>query len=313
VWQYSRSAHDPVTVGIYDAAVWKDIYAFEDDDGLRSTGIEDTLAEVEGAFCEVRKALIAGAPPNIDQRLALARFIAFQLLRTPRSLQLHRDASARFTKDEVLALASDRERFHAAMGDKYDSEEVCEVARHSLIDGGWHIEADAFTGLHGMLHTFQALTWWVTLMDWIAYISDGTYRLMTSDNPVTLWTERDIAGQVGIEVGLGFADPAMRLSFPVTPLVSLVAEHTPFSLVAINAEGLDGVHQRMRGWHPQFRYQSATPNRIKVLNLATVTNTDRYVFHCERDAKVDRFLTRYLLNQPAPVRRNDRKPVGSLS
>jgi Protein of unknown function (DUF4238) len=312
VWRYSRSDGEPVLIGIYDAAVWKDIYAFENETGQRVTGVEDTLAEVEGAFCEVRKALTLGAPLTIDQRMAVARFIAMQLLRTPRSLQLHRDAFARVMKDEVLTLAADKERFHAAMGDN-DSNEACEAARQSLVTGGWHLEADGFTGLHGMMHGGPKIALWVTLMNWKAYTSDGTYLVMTSDNPVTLWAERAVAGQVGTEVGLGFADPAMRLSFPVTPFVSLVAEHTLFSLTAIHAEDLDGMHDRMRGWQPQLRYQGATPNRLKVLNHATVANADRYVFHCERDAKVDRFLARYLLHQPAPVRRYDLKTIGSPS
>jgi hypothetical protein len=313
VWRYSRSEAEPVPIGIYDAAVWKDIYAFEDEAGQTITGIEDAFIEVEGAFCEARRALAGGEAPNIEQRMAVARFIAFQLLRTPRSLQLHRDLFARSMKDELLVLASSKDRFHTAFRNRYDSEEACEAARLSLLTGGWHFEADAFASLHSMVHGFADIALWVTLMSWTGYVGDGVYRLVTSDNPVTLWAERVVGGQVGKEVGLGFADPGMRLSFPVTPLVALVAEHTPFSLAAIDAEDLDGMHDRMRSWQPQFRYENATSIRMKVLNHATVTNADRYVFHCERDAKVERFLARYLLNQPSPVRRYDRKPVGSPS
>src|SRR5438309_7017596 len=133
VWRYSRTDQAPVLMAISNAAVWKDIYAFQDESGQRNTAIEDTLSGVEGAYCEARASLIRQSALGIDQRLAVARFVAFQLIRTPRSLQLQQDEFAHHMKDEVLSVAADRQRFHSAMRKQYDSDQACEAARVSLL------------------------------------------------------------------------------------------------------------------------------------------------------------------------------------
>ena len=131
IWQHSRLEVEPRLVGVHDAAVWKDSYAFEQDDGLKNTRIEDAFVEIEGAFCEARRALTRGNVPTLEGFMALTHFLAFQLLRTPRSLQLNRDAASRATKDEILALGANRAQFHAAMRGEYESDEACEASRRS--------------------------------------------------------------------------------------------------------------------------------------------------------------------------------------
>jgi Protein of unknown function (DUF4238) len=172
VWRYSRTDQAPILMAISNAAVWKDIYAFQDEAGERNTAIEDTLSGIEGAYCAARAFLVRQSPLGIDKRLAVARFIAFQLIRTPRSLQLHRDEFAHHMKDEVLSVAADPHRFHSAMRKHYDSDQACEAVRVSLLSGGWHFEADPFTGLHVMMNTIPDIWLCVCLMRWTLYGSD---------------------------------------------------------------------------------------------------------------------------------------------
>jgi hypothetical protein len=186
VWRYERTQRDPVAIGIGDAAVWKDIYGFKDDGGKWTTAIEDMLGEIEGNFCSARQQLMSGVPLTIDQRIAISHFMAFQLSRTPRALQLHRDEYAHLMKRWVLALAKDPQQFYKSIR-QHKSDEECEAERQAVLSGDWHFEVDAFTGLHAMMSGAAELSQWLLLMQWTLYISDGTYRFITSDNPVSMW------------------------------------------------------------------------------------------------------------------------------
>lgn len=91
IWRFNRSSATPKLIGISDSEVHKDIYTVYDDDGGPDTGIESILCKLESAFVDARRALLNKA--NIqDQRVTLskehwsglAKFVAAQLLRTPR-------------------------------------------------------------------------------------------------------------------------------------------------------------------------------------------------------------------------------------
>jgi hypothetical protein len=93
VWRFDRISSEARILGVRNAEVAKDIYTVFNDDGLPDTGIEDKLlCELEGTFCSARDALLARTPLSKDHWTGLARFIAAQLLRTPRAFQLMRDS-----------------------------------------------------------------------------------------------------------------------------------------------------------------------------------------------------------------------------
>jgi Protein of unknown function (DUF4238) len=314
VWRYERTSHEPVAIGIGDAAVWKDIYGFENERGEWTTAIEDVLMEIEGHFCDARLKLVSGAALTLDERIAISHFVAFQVSRTPRALQLQRDEFAHFMKQEALAFASDARQFHDAMRQHHQSDEECEAGRQAMLSGGWHYEADPFTGLHAMMSGALELSQWILLMDWTLYSSDGRYCFLTSDNPVTMWATRVREGQLGTEIGVGFAEPDVTISLPITPLLSLVARHSSHSLLAVETtDDPDRRRLAFRGWRPLLQTLPARPSNIKILNHASVMNTDRYIFNGEHDNRIERFLDRFFFGQSGPVRRRDRKPVGTVS
>ena len=93
VWRFDRISGEAKVLGVRDAEVAKDIYTVFNDEGVPDTGIEDRLlCDLEGAFCSARNALLARDTLSKDHWTGLARFIAAQLLRTPRAFQLMRDA-----------------------------------------------------------------------------------------------------------------------------------------------------------------------------------------------------------------------------
>jgi Protein of unknown function (DUF4238) len=314
VWRYERTNREPVAIGIGDANVHKDIYAFEDDGGERTTAIEDLLVEIEGNFCNARLKVVSGAALTLDERIAISHFVAFQLSRTPRALQIHRDEFAHLMKQEVLAFAANAQQFHDAMRQHHQSAEECEADRQAILVGKWHYEADPFTGLHAMMNGAAELSQWVLFMHWTFHRSDGGYRYLTSDNPVTTSAIRMHEHQLGTETGVGFANPDVTLSLPITPLVSLVAHHSPHSLLAVKTTNdPDRRRSGCRGWRPLLKTLPATPDQVTIMNHATAMNADRYMFAGERDSRIEKFLDRHFFGHGGPVRRRDGKQIGTVS
>jgi hypothetical protein len=92
VWRFDRVSGASKLLGVGDAEVAKDIYTVFKDDGTPDTGIEDRiLCGLEGAFCSARNLVLDRKPLSKENWSSLFRFIAAQLLRTPRFFQLVRD------------------------------------------------------------------------------------------------------------------------------------------------------------------------------------------------------------------------------
>lgn len=83
VWRFERNSGESKILGVGDIEVVKDIYTVFTDEGAPDTGIEEVLCDLEGAFCEARKALSDRARPSKECWSALFRFVSAQLLRTP--------------------------------------------------------------------------------------------------------------------------------------------------------------------------------------------------------------------------------------
>ena len=91
IWRFDRSSCQGKVVGIGDSEVHKDIYTVSDEDGNPDTGIEYLLCKLEGAFAPARDFLLEQDDVKHNQVTlpkehwsGLFRFVAAQLLRTPR-------------------------------------------------------------------------------------------------------------------------------------------------------------------------------------------------------------------------------------
>jgi hypothetical protein len=93
VWRFDRLSGESKVLGVSDAEVAKNIYTVFDKDGVPDAGIDGLLCDqIEGPFCAARAAILDQAPLSKETYAALFRFIAAQLLRTPRFFQLMRDS-----------------------------------------------------------------------------------------------------------------------------------------------------------------------------------------------------------------------------
>src|SRR5579862_4609737 len=87
IWRFDRISGEHKLLGIGDAEVVNDIYTVFRGDGTRDIGIEvELFCGIEGEFCRARKALLKRTPLSKEHWISLARFVAAQLLRTPRFL-----------------------------------------------------------------------------------------------------------------------------------------------------------------------------------------------------------------------------------
>jgi hypothetical protein len=91
VWRFDRVSGEAKRVGVRHTEVVRDIYTVFRHDGTPDAAIEEVLCHAEGAFCAIRDRLRSRLQPRGEEWGGLARFVAAQLLRTPRSLQFMRD------------------------------------------------------------------------------------------------------------------------------------------------------------------------------------------------------------------------------
>lgn len=98
VWRFDRLSGEAKILGVSDSEVVNNIYTVYSEDGTPDIGIEsDLLCGIEGNFDAVRRSLLQEnflphrVPISREQWSGVARFIAAQLLRTPRFFQSMRD------------------------------------------------------------------------------------------------------------------------------------------------------------------------------------------------------------------------------
>jgi hypothetical protein len=99
VWRFDRLSAEAKILGVSNSEVVNNIYTVYSEDGVPDIGIEsELLCGIEGSFNAARRFLLEESflprrvPISKEQWAGVARFIAAQLLRTPRFFQSMRDS-----------------------------------------------------------------------------------------------------------------------------------------------------------------------------------------------------------------------------
>ena len=148
---------------------------------------------------------------------------------------------------------------------------------------------------------------WLCGMRWVVRRNRSTLPFLTSDNPVVMWADR---GE-GAELGVGFHEPALRILFPLTPTICLTAAHTDASHRAVLGDTPKSKPQFSDFYPLQVSSDVLGIDEVVMLNQVTVANAESYVYANRNDEKVQLFLTDLFFGRSGPVRRFDRKPIGS--
>jgi hypothetical protein len=96
VWRFERGSVESKLVGVRKTSAQTDIYTLWTETGKPDASIETELLAktVEDGFPSLVALFELGREPSHWGWRQLSRYIAFQLLRTPRAFQIHRDAGA---------------------------------------------------------------------------------------------------------------------------------------------------------------------------------------------------------------------------
>jgi hypothetical protein len=158
-----------------------------------------------------------------------------------------------------------------------------------------------------MVHMAPLLEKWLCGMRWILCNNRSTLPLLTSDNPAVMWADRG----KGAELGVGFQEPALRILFPLTPKMCLTAVHTEASLSGVLAD-YPGSDFQFSDFYPlQVDTGWLGIDQVVILNQVEVANAERYVYASTDDDKLRLFLKDLFFGASRPVRRIDRKSIGS--
>lgn len=171
-----------------------------------------------------------------------------------------------------------------------------QMLRDELRDGG--TPADVDTPQKLMILTVRRLLRWLHRMDWLLCHNESDFPILTSDNPATMWRDR---GQ-GVETGVGFLAPDLRITCPLAPTLTLMVTHTEASQKAVRTEPIDADPPPGR-FKLRIRGGPYATEGIKRLNLVTITNADRCVYASYNDPQLKRFLEGRFFGTSGPVRR----------
>ena len=254
-----------------DSEVVKDIYTVYDEDGAPDTGIEELLQRVETAFCRTRDNLLNSVPISRDDRTALSRFIAAQLLRTPRFFQSMLDG---LTAEGIAYKNDTPQRVMLALINFW-------IPRLTRMD---------------------AL---------LAYTEADAPPLLTSDNPAVMWKRTGdsfVCGGVDqfdphLVISCPLAPNLLFVTYQ-TPR-SLEAVHAEQDRKIARGD------RPPKAFTTHVGTGGLPKSEAVLVNQVCSSNADRYVYASYCDEPLLRFLHNHFVGVPAPVRTRDLRPIGS--
>ena len=149
---------------------------------------------------------------------------------------------------------------------------------------------------------------WICGMQWTIWWNSSTLPFICSDNPATMWVDRGS----GAEIGVGFVEPRLEILLPLTPRISFTAAQTKKSLESVLQDSPHRIPM-FNDFH-QLRVRCkavAGIAEVVKFNQLTVSNAERYVYADSSQGNVRLFLDDLFFGRSGPVRRSDRKPIGT--
>ncbi len=189
LWVYGRKRVNSHRGVPDEIARQRDFYAIPNAPAGES--IESFLARTieNPGLSAVRHLLAAQRAPIFEQRLAIARYIAFQEWRVPYSRETHRSLTAKFIQQ--LLDRFDRTRERSVLAQQWAGREGLYAGPPTLIT---REEVEAYAknisanptsyDLESMINLATRATDWYLRMDWTILLAPPKTSFITSDNPV---------------------------------------------------------------------------------------------------------------------------------
>lgn len=235
LWVYERDGEAPYARSPRKVAVRTHYYSFPDELGDLNESIEELLSKIESQAIPVLRLLqndVDIASLTAEQREALAVFIAFLAVRTPR----FRDHIEKFMADigkKVGPLsAQDPEYFErtmkrvAAAKGKSPPEDI-ERLRQYILSGDYDVKTNPAISLQSLLEVAPTIAEYVYRFNWrMLRAPSSSSGFLTSDHPLVLISTKKLPGIYGI--GAGWETPWMEATLPIAPRrCLLISQHHP--------------------------------------------------------------------------------------
>jgi hypothetical protein len=147
---------------------------------------------------------------------------------------------------------------------------------------------------------------WLLQMEWAIVKNESDFPFPTSGEPVNMCKY----GVAGIESGVGFGDAKLQIGCPITPKLGFMARHSAVSLAAVRTDNPDEYPAIPPKPH-SIAFGALDPQKVRRFNLGSIANAGRYAYSSYKDQKLQKFFFNRFVGMPGPVRREDRKPIGS--
>jgi hypothetical protein len=194
IWVYDRqNPRSPKNLWLTDVGIERNLYTRETDTGVDDSA-ERLLADIDGPFSGIRNRLICGPAVGVnaflstltaEERSTVARFMAFQLLRTPTERDATRwlgDLSSRAFLHEQLAPGGElRGMFEKAVSSGLSQEQVRSI--HATLAASPRLQAGIQDWLPRTMRNAERLGALLFDFEWRLIEVRPARRLPTCDMP----------------------------------------------------------------------------------------------------------------------------------
>jgi hypothetical protein len=224
MWVYEKGDPKIRKASVKDVAVQKHYYSFVTPEGQKdSETFENFLAFIENNVAPVFQKIKKQEILSEEERSWFAIFLASLVTRVPNFRESIEESAAEVIRRINLKMASDTEGFKSMIRN-FENETGSKVnlpiedLQKFILDGKYKIKVDPQFSLSMMtlINDFSPI---FHKMNWTIFISDD-HKFVTSDNPLFY---NDPTHDPRSPFGVGFLSKNIRLTFPVTKELALLA------------------------------------------------------------------------------------------
>lgn len=224
IWLYDRSKKEYRRQPPINTAVIKDFYVFENVDGKSDFGLETFFSKIEGGAKEAIVDLEKGEKISPETRLALAHFIAFLMVRSPKfDRQMQEIADTAFKAlikhscPTVEAADAMARQYANELGEKKMTGESLFKFIH---EERFTVRAPRNEVIQAMLDLAEKVTFEIAMMDWVVVHAEEPKSFITSDEPIGYIVPEELR-QSGEPV-IGLASERITKIIPLSHKIALL-------------------------------------------------------------------------------------------
>jgi len=284
IWLYEKDNLDIRKSTAGNIAVRKKYYSFLAPEGGQDSEIfEDVLAKIEGRAAPVFRVIGQRQSLSDQERIILAIFLAFIMVRVPNYRENVERATADFMKRMNEILASNPEGFKS-MIEKFQEDTgnrigmPVEELREFFLGDDYSVKVDSQFSLDIMPLMAEKLSLILYRMDWLFGEATDKHKFLTCDNPVFYCDPKRSSRSLS---GTGLFNEDVEVTFPVSRDIVFIGT-----------------------WKKASSYRKLDNSLVKEINRRTVVSALRFVFSSQYSEGIHRLVQKH--QDSAPTMRVNR-------